>query len=120
MGEVTPKPTIIFDVGNVILPFDPLRLCRVLAQHADRTAEEVYELIYKSDLERRFEEGKIDGRQFTDGVAEVLGVSLEYDWFRNLWSDMFTENSEFESRQPRFLFRPRRKEGLFYWGSSIT
>ncbi len=86
------KPAVIFDMGNVILPFDPLKPCRVLANRTGRSADEVCNLIYHHDLEKEFEEGKIDGPGFTEGVANVLGLDLDHDWFRNLWADMFTEN----------------------------
>jgi HAD superfamily hydrolase (TIGR01509 family) len=86
--------TIIFDLGNVILPFDPLIPCCVLGEIAGRTAEEIRDLIYGNNLEREFEEGKIDGREFTEGVSRVLGIKLDHDWFHALWADMFTENKD--------------------------
>lgn len=88
------KHTIIFDLGNVILPFDPLKPCKVLAEKCGKSDEEVCDLIYRSNLEREFEEGKIDGCQFTHGVSNVLGIELSEVRFRNLWADMFTENVE--------------------------
>ncbi|MBU0982392.1 MAG: HAD family phosphatase [candidate division Zixibacteria bacterium] len=84
--------TVIFDLGNVILPFDPLKPCRVLARETGNTPDEVADLIYGHGLERAFEEGKIDGRVFTRECGRVLGIKLEYQRFRNLWADMFTEN----------------------------
>jgi glucose-1-phosphatase len=86
--------TIIFDLGNVILPFDPLIPCRVLGEMTGRTAEETRDLIYGNNLEREFEEGKLDGYEFTDGVSRVLGIELDYYQFRELWADMFTENTD--------------------------
>jgi len=88
------RHTIIFDLGNVILPFDPLIPCRVLGDKCSRTAEQVRDLIYRNNLEREFEEGKINGEQFTRGVSRVLGMALKHDSFRRLWSDMFVENKE--------------------------
>lgn len=88
------RHTIIFDLGNVILPFDPEKPCRTLGEMCGKTSDVVYDLIYGNNLERRFEEGRIDGRQFTDGVSRVLQIELDHDWFRNLWADMFTENTE--------------------------
>ncbi|MCP4685349.1 MAG: HAD family phosphatase [bacterium] len=86
--------TIIFDLGNVILPFDPVKPCRVLSEMCGKSEDTVCDLIYRNNLERKFEEGTIDGRQFTEAVSRVLGIPLEHDWFRDLWSDMFTENTE--------------------------
>ncbi len=88
------RHTIIFDVGNVILPFDPLKPCHVLAERCGKTVDTVCDLIYRNNLEREFEEGKLSGKQFTEGVSRVLGIELDHDSFRDLWSDMFTENTE--------------------------
>lgn len=88
------KPTVIFDLGNVILPFDPLKPCRLLARQVGKSAEEVCELIYNNDLERAFEAGEIEGHQFTQAAGKLLGLSLDEDRFRQLWADMFVENGD--------------------------
>lgn len=89
-----PGTTIIFDLGNVILPFDPLKPCAILAGMSGKTTSEVIHLIYDNNLERRFEQGRIDGDQFTEGVSEVLGIELTTIEFHDLWADMFTENRD--------------------------
>ncbi|MEW5795959.1 MAG: HAD family phosphatase [Candidatus Zixiibacteriota bacterium] len=86
--------TIVFDLGNVILPFDPLKPCATLGEMIGKSAEEVAHLIYDSNLERRFEQGRIDGAAFTRGVSEALDLNLAESEFRELWADMFTENQE--------------------------
>jgi HAD superfamily hydrolase (TIGR01509 family) len=58
------------------------------------TAEEVCDVIYRSNLERKFEEGKIDGRQLTAGLSKALRIELDEAWLRPIWADMFTENTE--------------------------
>jgi putative hydrolase of the HAD superfamily len=87
-----PARTVIFDMGNVILPFDYLKPCKVLASADDLTPDRVAGLIYGNNLERWFEAGVIDGREFTERVANVLGIELDQDSFRDLWADMFVEN----------------------------
>jgi putative hydrolase of the HAD superfamily len=91
---IDPPHTIIFDMGNVILPFDPLKPCAVLAESVGLTPHQVARQIYDNNLERWFEAGVIDGRKFTDGVASSLGLDLDCDSFRALWADMFSENEE--------------------------
>lgn len=86
--------TVIFDLGNVVLPFDPLKPCAVLGQKTGRTPVETARLIYQENLERWFEQGKIDGDQFTMGVSRVLGLELNPNEFHKLWADMFTENED--------------------------
>ena len=86
--------TIIFDMGNVILPFDLLKPSAILGERAGKTATEVASLIYHNNLERWFEQGIIDGDRFTQGVSAALQIELAKREFHDLWSDMFTENVE--------------------------
>ncbi len=86
--------TLIFDLGNVILPFDPLKPCAILGERIGKSAVEVAHLIYENNLERRFEQGLIDGDQFTEAVSQALGIKLTTREFHDLWADMFTENRD--------------------------
>lgn len=85
-------PVVIFDVGNVILTFDPMPACRRLAALCRLTAEQVCADIYARKLERKFEEGKISGKQFAEGVREILGVDLSLTQLQTIWTDIFDEN----------------------------
>ncbi len=90
---MTPSsPTLVFDMGNVILPFDPMKPSAVLASKAKLTPDRVVALIYRNNLERWFEAGIIDGSRFTREVGRALGLELEPDSFREIWADMFVEN----------------------------
>lgn len=86
--------TIIFDMGNVILPFDPLKPCVVLGDRFGKTANEVADMIYRNNLERWFEQGIIDGDGFTQNVSAALQTELSTHEFHDLWADMFTEDAE--------------------------
>ena len=88
------QTTVIFDMGNVILPFDPLKPCVVLGDRVGKTAHEVADMIYHNNLERWFEQGTIDGDGFTRSVSAALQTELSTNEFHDLWSDMFTENAE--------------------------
>jgi len=86
--------TVIFDLGNVILPFDPLPPCAILGERCGMEAHEVARRIYRNNLERWFEAGLIDGAEFTKRVARVLDLELTEDRLRPLWADIFRENIE--------------------------
>ncbi len=86
--------TFLFDMGNVILPFDHMISCRKLADQYDLDAHEIYDTIFTSGLARKFEEGKITGMQFYKKCLELLKLQIDYNECRNLWSDIFTENKE--------------------------
>ena len=85
---------VIFDLGNVILPFDPMKPCRVIGKRVGKAPEEIVRLIYRNNLERWFEQGKIDGEQFARAVSDVLGIELGTHDLHDLWVDMFTENAD--------------------------
>jgi len=86
--------TIIFDLGNVILPFDPYKPCAILGERIGKSSAEVAHLIYHNNLERKFEQGLIDGDRFTELVSDALGVKLAKSEFHDLWVDIFTENQD--------------------------
>ena len=86
--------TVIFDLGDVILPFDPLKPCAVLGGRIGKTASEAAHLIYHNNLERWFEQGIIDADRFTHDVSSVLQIELSISEFHDLWVDMFAENTE--------------------------
>jgi putative hydrolase of the HAD superfamily len=86
------RRTLILDVGNVILPFDPLRPCRLIARKIGLSPEEIRSRIYGAKLEWEFEAGKITGEQFTHGCGRELGIEFTVDEFRPIWSDMLRED----------------------------
>lgn len=83
---------VIFDLGNVVLPFNPLKPCAVLGERAGMSDSDACQTIYRNNLERRFEQGLLDGDRFTAGVAEALGIGLDPNEFHDLWVDMFVED----------------------------
>jgi len=86
--------TFLFDMGNVILPFDHMIPCRKLAEFYNLDPDDIYKMIFTSGLEWKFEEGSINGMQFYKKCTEILNLQIDYNEFRNLWSDIFTENKE--------------------------
>jgi glucose-1-phosphatase len=79
-------------MGNVILPFDHMISCRKLADKYDLDAREIYNTIFTSGLALKFEEGKLTGMQFYKKCLGLLKLQIDYNEFRNLWSDIFTED----------------------------
>jgi len=86
--------TVIFDMGNVILPFDPIKPCVILSRMAKQLPEVVLDAIYENKLEYDFEKGAINGEEFAEGCRQALGIDLPDDRIRAIWADMFEENIE--------------------------
>ncbi len=81
-------------MGNVVLPFDYQIACRKLADKYDIDPDDIYNIIFKSGLTLKFEAGEISGMNFYKKCLELLKLQIDYNEFRNLWSDIFTENKD--------------------------
>jgi HAD superfamily hydrolase (TIGR01509 family) len=86
--------TIIFDLGQVILPFDMHPACEKIGELCGTEGSEVMRRIYRSNLERWFEAGLLDGAQFTELVTRQFGLDIDEVWLHNVWTDIFWENVE--------------------------
>ncbi len=87
-------PTIIFDLGNVILPFDHFAVSRKIAERHGLEHDLVHRSLYNWEFLRPFEEGRITPEEFVERCSEQLGVALEPAWFKETWCDMFRENAD--------------------------
>jgi putative hydrolase of the HAD superfamily len=81
--------TIIFDLGNVIIPFDFKRGYTALAKHVDYPAEEISPRIRETGLVERFETGLIEPRPFVDELTRAIGAAISYEQFREMWTSIF-------------------------------
>ncbi len=81
--------TIIFDLGNVIVPFDFNRAYNRIEKEFGHTPDEVRARIGATNLVVEFESGRMDSRTFVRELTACIGVPLEYETFRELWSCIF-------------------------------
>lgn len=86
--------TVIFDLGNVVLYFDHGIICREIALKYNLDARVVQRKIFHDGLEQAFDEGRVSPSEFTRQCSVALGVPLDEATFQNIWSDIFSENSE--------------------------
>ena len=84
--------TIIFDMGGVILHFDPLIPCRILAPTTGLDPAEILKRVMDTDAPRLFELGALSEEEFTDRCNNALGTQLKQAELQKIWSDIFTEN----------------------------
>jgi len=83
---------LLFDLGNVLLPFDHLRAVRAMAPHLDRPLAEVYQSFFESPLQALHDEGKLSGREFFECLTRDFGLRLDYGRFLAAWNDIFWED----------------------------
>ncbi|MDG2220762.1 MAG: HAD family phosphatase [Rubripirellula sp.] len=63
---------VYFDLGNVLLSFDPDLACRNLAELLLVSGDEAKQVVYESGLQHRFESGQVSGDQFAREVCRLL------------------------------------------------
>lgn len=88
---MNPATAVAFDFGNVLVSFDHMRACRALAGHSALAPERIYQLIFSSGLEARYDTGGLSSLAFFEEVTRLVGAHhLDYAKFGQLWSDIFT------------------------------
>jgi putative hydrolase of the HAD superfamily len=84
---------IVSDLGKVLLPFDTEPVWKLLEEACPEcdSPRETFQRIYaEADIGR----GKTDPEEFHRRLAEALKMTLSYDDFSRVWSDMFEEDPE--------------------------
>jgi HAD superfamily hydrolase (TIGR01509 family) len=84
-----PIRAVIFDLGNVVLPFDHRRACRAAARGTTLSAEEVYRRVWGTDLVRRFDRGDLAPRAFFAELRQLIGYRGRDAELRRAWNDIF-------------------------------
>ena len=88
---------IIFDFGRVLGNFDHMKTCRKLAEFRPFSPEEIHGLLFKSGLEKQYDEG-LDSGEFYRKVMGALQPREEIgmERFREFWGDIFGPNPGIE------------------------
>jgi len=91
---------ILFDLGNVILPFNHYRIAEKLSRFSQRKEFQDPPKIfsYLFDFEKGavngYEVGKVSSLEFFQSLKEFLQLSLSFEEFVPIWDDIFLENQE--------------------------
>jgi putative hydrolase of the HAD superfamily len=84
---------ILFDLGNVIVPFDFQRAYAKLGPLCTCPVTEITSRLRSTDLVRRYETGRIESRPFVAELSALLGLKTNYDEFCDLWTSVFFEDT---------------------------
>ncbi len=96
-GEIK---VILFDLGKVLVDFDHRRAAERMSVFCPKTAIEIYDLFFESQVTVAFEAGKITPENFYREVKNMLNLKLSYASFVPIWNDIF-----FLSPKNRSVFR---------------
>jgi len=80
---------IIFDLGNVIVPFDFRRAYARLEPLCKYSIDEIRSRLRATGMVQRFETGQVDPRHFVQEFSAALNIEISYDQFCELWSCIF-------------------------------
>jgi HAD superfamily hydrolase (TIGR01509 family) len=107
---------LLFDLGNVILPFNHHQIAEKLAPYSSRHERPDPAAIFSylfdlhQGLVNDFETGRLGSQAFFDSVRKAFDLELSFDRFVPIWNEIFSENHEV-SALIRSL-KGRRKLGL--------
>ena len=84
---------ILFDLGNVIVPFDFRRAYGRLGPLCSCPVTEISARLRSTDLVQRFETGRIASEPFVAELSALLGLKTTYREFCDLWTSVFLEET---------------------------
>jgi glucose-1-phosphatase len=88
----------VFDLGNVILPFENRPIADNLhaKSGSDCTSDDIFRYLFDSDngFVNPYEEGLSSSLQFFLDVRDRYRLRLEFDEFKEIWNNIFKENLE--------------------------
>ena len=91
---------ILFDLGNVILPFNHYQIAEKLSRFSKNSQETAPAKIfsYLFDLHHgavnEYETGKISSQTFFDSLKKAFELRISFKEFVPIWNEIFTENDE--------------------------
>ncbi|MFN7924262.1 MAG: HAD family phosphatase [Bryobacteraceae bacterium] len=80
---------VIFDLGNVLVPFDFAHAYERMERVSALDRGEIRKRMLDSGLAPRLESGKIEPHDFVAQVNALMGVDLSFDEFRDIWVSIF-------------------------------
>jgi HAD superfamily hydrolase (TIGR01509 family) len=84
---------LYFDVGNVLLKFERVRVARQMAAVAGISPQQAWEIVYESDLLVKHEQGGISSRQFYEEFCTASKTRPDFAKLCHAASDIFELNT---------------------------
>jgi HAD superfamily hydrolase (TIGR01509 family) len=109
---MTKAPTVVFDLGKVLLDFDYAKSSRLFAARSKASAADVEKLINHSPLLYRYETGLMTRQEFYREVTTTTSFNGTIDEFGEIFADIFEPIPEMVELQaalrkhgiPTFIF----------------
>jgi HAD superfamily hydrolase (TIGR01509 family) len=91
---------ILFDLGNVILPFNHYQIAEKLSRFVQKEEfkdpAEIFSHLFdfKNGAVNGYEVGKFSSTEFFQSLKEHLQLSISFEEFIPIWNDIFVEDQE--------------------------
>jgi len=89
---------VLFDLGNVILPFNHFQIAEKLSQFSQRKEyqdpKKIFSYLFDSEKGaiNPFDLGKVSPQEFFQAIKEHLDLSISFDEFVPIWCNIFIED----------------------------
>ena len=80
---------VIFDLGNVIVPFDFTIGYQRIEALCGHSREEIRRRLRTTDLVTRLESGQIESKAFVKELSSLLEMKTTYEEFCDIWTSVF-------------------------------
>src|SRR5689334_5509861 len=85
--------TVLFDLGNVILPFDVMRLANRLMAYCPFNALEIVERLWNDRIADEFETGRMSPQSYFEHVTGACSFqNLTFEEFVPIFNEIFDED----------------------------
>lgn len=97
---------IVFDLGNVLLPFDYSIAVHKLNKIKSGYGERLINFLKNNyDIHRNFEKGKIAEEEFCNTMLSSIDFIIDTEAFRKIYSDIFSVNTAVADLLPKLKER---------------
>jgi FMN phosphatase YigB (HAD superfamily) len=93
-NKTVSRPTVIFDLGGVLVSVDFMRACARLEAAGAAPAAVIHAGILGGAEKTGFDTGRLSPQEFAARVCAAIGLRLPYSEFAEIWCDIFAEKRE--------------------------
>lgn len=93
-SKAAARPTVIFDLGGVLVSVDFTRACKRLEAAGGAPVTAIREAIANGEDKLAFDTGRLSAQEFAARFCASVGVRLPYSEFAEIWCDVFAEKPE--------------------------
>ena len=94
VARTVSRPTVIFDLGGVLVHVDFGRACARLEAAGGASADAIRDAIFRGAEKAAFDSGRLNPQAFAERFCAAIGVRLPYAEFAEIWCDIFAEQRE--------------------------